>query len=146
MEPHNKKQVGETHSISDGYIEVKTPKGWQLEHRYIAEMMLERDLKSEEVVHHKNGDKTDNRWENLEVKNNTEHSLDHSKEIKKEIAVMECPECGKIFERRKKQTLLCKPKQKATFCEKPCAASYYAQGKEMNREKGLEYIQETYKK
>jgi len=140
MEPENKKQVGAKHGISEGYIEVKTPNGWELEHRYIAEMMLGRSLKSNEVVHHKNGDKKDNRWSNLEVKTNKNHSEQHGKEQKKQIAVLECPECGKDFEKEKKQTVASKPNAKATFCEKTCAASYYAQGKEMTREKGLEHI------
>jgi phage FluMu protein Com len=146
MEPHNKKEVGEIHSISDGYIEVKTPSGWQLEHRYIAEMMLSRELKSNEVVHHKNGDKTDNRWENLEVKTNSQHSLQHSEEENREIAVIRCPQCKEIFEREKNQTILCKPNQKATFCGQSCSARYYALGKEMSREKGLKHIEKVYER
>jgi hypothetical protein len=52
-------------------------KGNVKQHRRIMEDFLGRKLSENEVVHHINGDKTDNRIENLQVMTRSEHSSLH---------------------------------------------------------------------
>ncbi len=69
-----------------GYYEITkgNNKGKML-HIIIMEEHIGRKLSKNEVVHHKNGVKTDNRIENLEIMTNSEHSRFHAKEREKLI-------------------------------------------------------------
>jgi hypothetical protein len=59
---------------SDGYLIIYNPEhpnanlgGMVLHHRFVMSEHLKRPLTKDEVVHHKNGDRSDNRIENLEL-------------------------------------------------------------------------------
>lgn len=60
--------------MANGYISVWRPghpnangNGWLLEHRYAMAEQLGRALAADEVVHHRNGQRDDNRPDNLEL-------------------------------------------------------------------------------
>ena len=64
------------------------------EHRRIMEDHIGRKLFASEQVHHKNGDKSDNRIENLQIVTASEHTKIH---ILESLESKECLQCGEIF-------------------------------------------------
>lgn len=76
--PHPK-----TNGISksrDGYIREYVDGKYKMQHRLVMERYLGRELRPDEVVHHKDHDKTNNSIENLELLTSSEHTKLHNYE------------------------------------------------------------------
>lgn len=64
---HPRHPNGTRRTNEQGYVEVKTGTKWMFEHRVVMAAFLGRALLPEETVHHKNGQRDDNRLQNLEL-------------------------------------------------------------------------------
>lgn len=96
-----------------------TKRGYVLLHRVIMENYLGRLLNSNEIVHHKDGNKHNNTLSNLELMDSKEHNRMHSSKGRNIIKLV-CPFCGKIFFREKRQI----KNGKHTFCSRSCNGKY----------------------
>ena len=91
---------------TSGYVRVKVgkrhpeadSKGYAKEHRLVMSEILGRPLAKDEVVHHINRDRQDNRPENLVLLQPSEHSYRHGQEMSSEERQQRAARAQKNFE------------------------------------------------
>jgi len=101
-----------------------------LEHREIIEKSIRRRLRSNEIVHHKDGNKKNNVLENLEITTKSVHMSKHQSHRVIEWFDLVCLHCGKKFVRRAKDERANRKRgKKGTYCSRKCARQAQIQGK-----------------
>lgn len=81
-----KRQYGTGGYRKDGYKLISENGVRILEHRSMMQKFIGRKLLSNEVIHHKNGDRQDNRIENLILTNHSEHRKYHKGNPRKRMS------------------------------------------------------------
>lgn len=91
---------------SDGYALVRVgvghpladPNGYCREHDLIMAAAIGRSLTPDEIVHHVNGDKTDNRIENLQLTHLPEHNAHHNADRGRDEMGRFLPVAGRLLD------------------------------------------------
>lgn len=127
----NKQWKGGRIYTTEGYIIIRAPEhpnarknGYILEHRYLMSQHLHRPLLKGEVIHHLNGNITDNRIENLILIQKGSHSSIHNSleghfKWRGDLPVKMCPNCGGLFIKARTHHM------KVTYCSRKCWLTFY---------------------
>lgn len=101
-----------------------TVHGYVLHHRVVMENHLGRLLNANEVVHHINESKKDNRIDNLQLMTMAEHASLHGNQKGRTMMECKCPNCNIIFHRDKRKTHVGKKMGNYTCCSPRCRGQF----------------------
>jgi hypothetical protein len=102
-----------------------TKNGYVLEHRIVMENHIGRLLSSEEIVHHKNDCKKDNRIENLQLMSAFDHQVLHACQNRvKKMVQLKCPSCHTLFVKDFRMTFLVPGRSEYTCCSNSCRGKF----------------------
>ncbi|MCA9750206.1 MAG: HNH endonuclease, partial [Romboutsia sp.] len=94
--------------------------------RYLLSCELGRFLNKDEHVDHINGDKLDDRVENLQILSQKENNLKRIKELNLETKDIEliCPVCNKMFTKKRKNVITKLNRGKTPTCSRQCGGKW----------------------
>ncbi len=105
----------------DDYPGKKYRERYIYEHHYVWWANTGEIIEEGFVIHHKNGNKRDNNFDNLELKHYQEHNTMHLLERGRGMVLLKCP-CGNIFIKPRYDSHLSCSNKKITCCSKSCSA------------------------
>jgi len=108
---------------------------WIAYSRYLMSVQLGRILESNETVDHINGNKIDDRIDNLQLLSFADNSRKAVVEQNRTLKMVElqCPYCEKIFVRAHHHTFLSAKNSNKTFCSRSCSTKFQHSGKTFDK-------------
>ena len=104
----------------DGYVILCFDGKVIREHRHIMEQAIGRKLSTDEIVHHKDGNRLNNSLDNLEILSRSDHARMHSSTGISYVELI-CDFCGNKFRRDMRQVnAKLKNGQNRFFCKRSC--------------------------
>jgi len=124
--------IGTNEPVKCGkYLAIQVPdhpkcwkNGYLYQHRVVAELyIVDRLLRDDEIVHHRDHDGHNNKLDNLEILTLSEHATLHGHERPRAMELLVCAECEVSFTRECRQSGSLKG-YRNSFCSRSCSGSH----------------------